>query len=143
MFQRLKKWLLFKLCNDTVQEHLSNAVDSHLLEISRQASDYENKLTEQRRIIQRQEDLLANKNGKATIAQQLYVTDHAVHQYRKRVGFGGSDDELRKMIYKLTIRHLHSMDRLQDGHYKISDKAAVRVKDNTVCTIVHPTKRQS
>lgn len=89
-----------------------------------------------RRDNQRLEDMLANKNVPAIKAQTLYVTEHALDRYRKRIGFNGTDEELRKMIYKLTIRHLATMDYLPDGEYTINDKATVRVKDNTVCTVV-------
>lgn len=89
-----------------------------------------------KREAQRLEDMLANKNVAAIKAQTLYVTEHALDRYRKRIGFNGTDEELRKMIYKLTIRHLATMDYLPDGEYTINDKAMVRVKDNTVCTVV-------
>jgi len=143
MFKTIRLWILNVLFNDLVQERLSKLVVAHKQYVEYFTADYENKLTKQRQIIQRQEDMLANRNYKAIAAQQLYVTDHAIHQYKKRIGFGGSDEELRKTIYKLTIRHLAIMDTLPDGHYKINDKAAVRVKDNTVCTVVNAGKRQS
>lgn len=85
---------------------------------------------------QQLEDMLANKNVAAITAQTLYVTEHALSRYRQRIGFNGSDDELRKMIYKLTLRHLATMDKLPDGEYQLNNKAAVRVKDNTVCTVI-------
>lgn len=97
----------------------------------------------QKHKLQHYEDLLANKNAKAVAAQQLYVTEHAIHRYKERIGFNGSDDELRKMIYKLTLRHLATMDKLPDGHYKINDKAAVRVADNTIQTVIPAKRRQS
>jgi len=143
MFTTIREWLYVKYFNDLTQKQLEIQEDTWLAKLRMQSFEYENKLTEQQKTIQRQEDLLANRNSKAIVSQQIYVTDHALHQYRKRIGFGGSDDELRKMIYKLTLRHLKTMDKLQDGHYKLNDKAAVRIKDNTVCTVVYPTKRQS
>lgn len=138
MLKTIKAWILATFFSDLVEKtaHMISSYEKSVI-------DYENKLTEQRHTIQRQEDMLANRNFKAIVSQQLYITDHAIHQYRKRIGFGGSDDELRKMIYKLTLRHLATMDTLPDGHYKINDKAAVRIKDNTVCTVVNATKRQS
>jgi len=95
-----------------------------------------------RRKTQQLEDMLANRNTAAVRAQTLYVTEHALDRYRKRIGFNGSDDELRKMIYKLTIRHLATMDSLPDGEYTINDQAMVRVKDNTVCTVIPYKKRR-
>jgi len=92
-------------------------------------------------LLQRSEDLLANRNAKATVAQSLIVTDHAVHRYRQRIGFGGSDDELRKMIYKLTIRHLSTMDKLPDGRYDLGKNIIAAVRDNTVTTIIPRGKK--
>ena len=87
--------------------------------------------------------LLAAKNANAVSAQQLYITKHAVHRYRERIGFTGSDKDLREYIYKQTIKHLATMDKLPDGHYKIDSRAAVRVADSTVQTVVPAKKRQS
>jgi len=95
--------------------------------------DYSRK---QRHNLQRYEDLLANKNAEAVVAQTLYVTEHAIQRYKERIGHKGSNDEIRKMIYKLTIRHLATMDKLEDGKYDLNDVAQARVKDNTVTTIV-------
>lgn len=98
-------------------------------------------LKETKLLLQRTEDLLANRNAKATVAQSLVVTDHAVHRYRTRIGFKGSDDELKKMIYKLTIRHLSTMDQLPDGRYDLGKNVIAAVKDNTVVTIVPRGKK--
>ena len=98
-------------------------------------------LKDTRILLQRSEDLLANRNAKATVAQSLVVTDHAVHRYRQRIGFKGSDDELKKMIYKLTIRHLSTMDKLPDGRYDLGKNVIAAVKDNTVTTIVPRGKK--
>ena len=106
-------------------------------------TDYKKQLSTLSSANQRLEDLLANRNAKDIKAQQIHITDHAIHRYRKRIGFSGSNDELRRMVYKQLLRHMASMDSLPDGHYKINDKAAARVKDNTVATIVPATKRQS
>lgn len=100
-------------------------------------------LTAAKQRTQQCEDMLANRNAGAIHAQAIYVTQHALHRYRERIGFNGTDDELRKMIYKLTLRHLATLDRLPDGHYKINDKAAVRIADNTVQTVVKATRKQS
>jgi ElaB/YqjD/DUF883 family membrane-anchored ribosome-binding protein len=143
MLKTIKIWILEVFFNDLVQKQLDAVTNSSKTAINNFKADYENQLTKQRQIIQRQEDMLANRNFKAIVAQQLYITDHAIHQYRKRIGYGGSTEELRKMIYKQTIKHLAVMDKLPDGHYKISSKAAVRVKDNTVCTVVKTGKIQS
>ena len=85
------------------------------------------------------EDMLASKNAKAITSNEIFVTNHAMHQYRSRIGFNGSDDELRKIIYKECIKHLATMDKLPDGKYEISNNAILRIKDNTVCTVTPRT----
>ena len=85
------------------------------------------------------EEMLASKNAKAITSNEIFVTNHAMHQYRSRIGFNGSDDELRKIIYKECIKHLATMDKLPDGKYQISNNAILRVKDNTVCTVTPRT----
>lgn len=127
MIARFKQWLLSILW----------PIDYEYLQSSRET--IENLHDENLKLHQRNqqlEDLLANRNVGAIKAQTLYVTEHALSRYRQRIGFNGSDDELKKMIYKLTIRHLATMDYLPDGQYSLNDKAAARVKDNTVCTII-------
>ena len=84
-------------------------------------------------------ELLANKNAKCTVAQSLMVTNHALSRYRSRIGYGGDDESLRRMIYKQTISHLSTLDKLEDGKYEIANNAIVRVKDNTVCTVTPRT----
>jgi len=90
----------------------------------------------QRHSLQRYEDLLANKNAQAVTAQTLYVTEHAIQRYRERIGHKGTNDEIRKMIYKLTLRHLATLDKLEDGKYDLNEIAQARIKDNTVTTII-------
>lgn len=85
------------------------------------------------------EDMLAAKNAKSITSNEIFVTNHAMHQYKSRIGFNGSDDELRKIIYKECLKHLATMDKLPDGKYEISNNAILRIKDNTVCTVTPRT----
>lgn len=130
----LQKFLAF-ICNRAKYVSIIQSLEIEL-------SELEEKHVNLSKRTQQLEDMLANKNVAAITAQTLYVTEHALSRYRQRIGFNGSDDELRKMIYKLTIRHLATMDKLQDGEYTINNKAAVRVKDNTVCTVIPKRSRR-
>lgn len=85
--------------------------------------------------IKRLEDMLSDKNAKCVTAQALMVTNHALSRYREHIGFHGSDDDLRKLIYKEALKHLATMDKLPDGKYPIANNAILRIKDNTVCTV--------
>jgi len=111
-----------------------------LLQQEAQITVLKKKNQEQRHSLQRYEDLLANKNAQAVTAQTLYVTEHAIQRYRERIGHKGTNDEIRKMIYKLTLRHLATLDKLEDGKYDLNDIAQARVKDNTVTTIIRRKK---
>ena len=91
-------------------------------------------LESSQKMCQRFEDLLTDKNAKCTQAQALHITDHAIHRYKERGGFKGTDDELRKKIYKLLARHLLYMDELSDGDYDLDKNIICRVKDNTAIT---------
>ena len=85
--------------------------------------------------IQLYEEMLANKNAATTIAQTIYVTDHAVHRYIERVDKFINPSEAKRLIYKRTLALLTTMDRLPDGKYNITNNATIRIKDNTVCTV--------
>ena len=85
---------------------------------------------------QRQADMLANKNGKAVLAQSLTVSQHAVFRARTRLNYRGSDDDIRKKLYKLAIRNLAVLDRLSDGEYELGVNEVCRIKDNTVTTVM-------
>ena len=130
----LQKFLAF-ICNKAKYVNIIQSLEIKLAEIKQEYTTLHKRT-------QQLEDMLANKNVAAITAQTLYVTEHALSRYRQRIGFSGSDDELRRMIYKLTIRHLATMDKLQDGEYVINNKAAVRVKDNTVCTVIPKRSRR-
>lgn len=86
--------------------------------------------------IQLYETMLANKNAAATIAQSIYVTDHAVHRYIERVNNRIQPEEARKLLYKRTLALLKTLDKLPDGNYEITKDTSVRIKDNTVCTVI-------
>lgn len=96
--------------------------------------DLKEELDDSKKMCQRFEDLLTDKNAQCTQAQALHITDHAIHRYRERGGFKGTDDELRKKIYKLLARHLLRMDKLSDGEYDLDKNVVCRVKDNTAVT---------
>jgi len=111
-----------------------------ILNLEHQTEVLEKKNQLQRHSLQRYEDLLANKNAQAVTAQTLYVTEHAIQRYRERIGHKGTNDEIRKMIYKLTLRHLATLDKLEDGKYDLNDIAQARIRDNTVTTIIKRKK---
>jgi len=85
--------------------------------------------------IQLYEEMLADKNAATTIAQTIYVTDHAVHRYIERVDKLINPSEAKRLIYKRTLALLTTMDRLPDGKYNITNNATIRIKGNTVCTV--------
>lgn len=84
-------------------------------------------------------DMLTNKNAACTQAQALFVTNHAIDRYKERIGYSGNDNDLRKFLYKEAIKHLATMDKLQDGKYDIAGNAIIRIKDNTICTVTPRT----
>jgi len=86
---------------------------------------------------QRLADMLANKNGGAVLAQSLTVSQHAIYRSRERLNYVGTDDEIRKRIYKLAIRNLATLDKLEDGAYQLDRNSEFRVKDNTVTTVMY------
>lgn len=93
-------------------------------------------LKEQNRKIQLYETMLADKNAASAIAQTIHVTDHAVHRYIERINRNILPDEARKLIYKRTLSLLATLDKLPDGKYDITKEATIRIKNNTVCTVV-------
>lgn len=97
------------------------------------------KLKAQNTKIQLYEEMLADKNAASTIAQTIYVTDHAAHRYIERVDKFISVSEAKRLIYKRTLSLLNTLDKLPDGKYHITNNATIRIKDNTVCTV---TKRK-
>ncbi len=122
--QKVQIWIL-----DNILASLSEDIAERLL-----AKD--SKIEKCRQLSQKYEDMLANRNAVCTQAQALFVTNHAIQRYKERIGYSGSDEDLRKKIYKLTVRHLATMDKLEDGTYDIEHNVRARVKDNTVCTIM-------
>ena len=85
---------------------------------------------------QRLEDMLANRSGGAVLAQSLTVSQHAIHQSRTRLNYTGSDEDIRKRIYKLAMRNLHTLNRFEDGEYELDRNSRCRIRDNTVVTVV-------
>lgn len=98
-------------------------------------------LAASKRMCQRFEDLLTNKNASCTEAQRIFITDHAIHRYKERGGFTGTNEDLRKKMYKLLARHLLVLDKLADGEYDLDKNIVCRVKDNTAVTCM--TRRGS
>ncbi len=86
--------------------------------------------------LQRMEDLLANRNASAVLVQSLTVSQHAIFRAKTRLKYAGSDDDIRRRIYKLTMRNLATMDSLPDGEYELDRNAVCRIKDNTVTTVL-------
>ena len=98
-----------------------------------------NKLRRSENHTKRLNDLITSKNTECTQAQRIYVTDHAIHQYKARVPKEakknlGSNEDIRKKIYNMVIKHLHTLDKLSDGAYDIDKNMVCRIKDNTVVT---------
>ena len=81
------------------------------------------------------ETMLSDKQVVNNSAKELIVSQHALFQYRSRIGYNGDDISLKKLIYKEAIKHLATMDVLPDGKYPIANNAILRIKDNTVCTV--------
>jgi len=85
---------------------------------------------------QKLEDMLANRNATTITNQSLTVTNHAVFRARERLKFKGTDDDIRRRIYKLAVRNLAVMDKLTDGEYTLDRNTCCRIKDNTITTVM-------
>jgi len=110
------------------------------LRILIQSLDDMSKTVETQRIkIQKLEDTLSQQKTKyATEASKLAITSHAVHRYRERCGGTGTDDEIYKMLMKLLLQQLYTMDRLPDGGYDLKRGVRGTVVNNTLVTILPP-----
>jgi len=87
--------------------------------------------------IQRLEDLLADKKNEATTTyNELSVSAHAIHRYRERCKGKGTDEEIRKYLYKGLIRQLATMDTLPNGHYTLYKGVTGRIENNTLVTVI-------
>ena len=87
--------------------------------------------------IQRLEDILAaKKNESTTTFEELSVSAHAIHRYRERCKGKGTDDEIRKYLYKGLIRQLATMDTLPNGHYTLYKGVTGRIENNTLVTVI-------
>lgn len=87
--------------------------------------------------IQRLEDLLADKkNGATTTYNELSVSAHAIYRYRERCKGKGTDEEIRKYLYKGLVRQLATMDTLPNGHYTLYKGVTGRIENNTLVTVI-------
>ena len=87
--------------------------------------------------LQRLEGVLAEKKSKLTTTiDSLHVTSHAIHRYRERHKGKGTDDDIRKMLYKALIRQLATMNSLPDGKYQIAKNIWGQVINNTLVTVL-------
>lgn len=83
------------------------------------------------------EDIIAHRmTAKATTANKLSVTSHAIHRYRERHKGSGTDTEISKKLYKLLLQQLSTMDTLPDGEYILERNVRGIVQNNTLVTIV-------
>ena len=83
------------------------------------------------------EDIIANRmTAKATTANKLSVSSHAIHRYRERHKGSGTDTEISKKLYKLLLQQLATMDTLPDGEYILERNVRGIVQNNTLVTIV-------
>ena len=90
--------------------------------------------------LQHQEDLASNTKTIFTDeVSKLAVTSHAIHRYRERHKGKGSDDEISRMLFKLLIKQLYTMDILPDGKYSLKKGLVGVIKGNTLVTVL-PTQ---
>jgi len=83
------------------------------------------------------EDIVANRmTAKATTANKISVSSHAIHRYRERHKGLGTDTEISKKLYKLLLQQLATMDTLPDGEYILERNVRGIVQNNTLVTIV-------
>jgi hypothetical protein len=83
------------------------------------------------------EDIVANRmTAKATTANKISVSSHAIHRYRERHKGLGTDTEISKKLYKLLLQQLAAMDTLPDGEYILERNVRGIVQNNTLVTIV-------
>lgn len=90
--------------------------------------------------INKLEDVIAtNKTTFTTEISKLAVTSHAIHRFRERHKGQGTDEDISKMLTKLLMQQLYTMDKLQDGQYTLKKGIVGVVKNNTLVTII-PTR---
>ncbi len=100
-------------------------------------ANYVTDIEQQRKLIQKLEDIIANKKTiAATTVDKLSVSSHAIHRYRERHKGKGTDDDISKMLYKALLEQLASMDTLPDGKYPLRKGVIGVVKDNTLVTVL-------
>ena len=137
----LKKALAFitlKLSNirSSVIKYICSDSISKLYDMSLKLDNYYNQLQSSKQSISRLEELLANTNASDVIATSITISQHAIHRARTRLKYSGSDDDIRKRLYKSVIRNLNTLDHFEDGEYDLDRNARCRIKDNTVVTVV-------
>jgi len=105
---------------------------------------YTNELSRLR--VQKLEDTLAQrKSDLTTTVDKMSVTNHSIFRYRERHNGQGSDEDIRKMLYKALLQQLTTTDTLQDGKISIRKGIYGVVKDHSLVTILprHATKQIS
>ena len=90
--------------------------------------------------IQRLTNMLADKYVLTTVLQKVSVRDHCISRYRERCEPKlrkqlGSDEDMKKMIFKCMANHIAQTGSLPDGEYETVHKnMRVRVENHIVKT---------
>jgi hypothetical protein len=82
-------------------------------------------------------DMVSDKlSARATSANKLSVSAHAIKRYKDRYNSKASDDEVSKKLYNALLKQLGSMDTLPDGKYSIDKGVTGVVQNHTLVTIL-------
>ena len=119
---------------ELLMEYLGYSPQAHSDGLLRKVKKLTTELAEAKKTSQRFEDLLANKNTKTALSQQLTITNHCIYRYKERGKFAGTNEDIRRKIYKMLARNLLVMDSLPDGNYDLDKNLLAVVKDNTAVT---------
>ena len=126
----------------TLDEHMKSYINIHK-DMYIKSSRHSSVLLKLKNEISDLEDVISGKDIQTSIASRdLAITQHAVDQFRSRFNNRGSDEQIRALIHKGLLKHLKTMDKLEDGLYDLTEKnQRARINRGAVVTVYYKKEK--